>query len=168
MSLVAIGVADCVVMEELMETLSCVACGRKFQPRPQTPRQRYCSDSDCQRERKRRWQSSKLSNDPDYRDNQARAQKAWTQRNPGYWREYREQHPTYVERNRAGQRKRNGRRQRSSIAKMDMLIAPPLPPTGIYRLIRIENNEIAKMDVWTVEITLLSTHSYAPSMIAKR
>ena len=150
-----------------MEITSCAACGRTFQPRPQTPRQLYCSDSACQRERKRRWQSGKLSNDPDYRDNQARAQKAWSQRNPDYWREYRKQHQAYVERNRAEQRKRNHRRQQT-IAKMDMSIAPSLPTTGIYRLIQIENNEIAKMDAWIVEITLLSAHSRVPPMIAKR
>jgi len=150
-----------------METMTCVVCGRRFPLRPQTPRQRYCSDSDCQRERKRRWQSDKLSNDPDYRDNQARAQKAWNQRNPDYWREYRENHQAYVERNRDEQRKRNHRR-RQAIAKMDMSIAPLLPPTGIYRLIHIENNEIVKMDAWMVEITLLSSHSYVPPMIAKR
>ena len=144
-----------------MEITLCAACGRKFQPRPQTPRQRFCSDPDCQRERKRRWQSDKLSTDPDYRDNQARAQKAWNQRNPDYWREYRENHQAYVERNRDEQRKRNHRR-RQAIANMDVSIALPLPPTGIYRLIQIENNEIAKMDAWMVEITLLCSHSYVP------
>lgn len=150
-----------------MEITSCAACGRKFQPRPQTPRQRYCSDSECQRDRKRRWQSDKLSNDPDYRDNQARAQKAWNQRNPDYWRQYRENHQAYVERNRDEQRKRN-HRHRQAVAKMGLSIAPLLPPTGIYRLIQIENNEIAKMDAWMVEITLLSSHSYVTHMIAKR
>jgi len=151
-----------------MEITSCAACGRTFQPRPQSPRQRYCSDSGCQRERKRRWQSNKLSNDPDYRDNQARAQQAWCQRNPDYWREYRKQHQAYVERNRAEQRSRNERYRQASIAKMDMSIAPPLPTTGIYRLIRIESNEIAKMDSWMVEITLLSAHPRVSPMIAKR
>ena len=31
----------------------------------------------CQKERRRQWQKNKLQTDPDYRDNQARAQKAW-------------------------------------------------------------------------------------------
>lgn len=37
------------------------------------------------RERRRQWQRLKLRIDPDYQDNQTRAQQAWTRRNPDYW-----------------------------------------------------------------------------------
>ena len=81
----------------------CICCGDLFEPRPQTPHQTYCSSSTCQRARKRQWQREKLSTDPDYRDNQRDAQRAWQKRHPDYWRQYRSDHPDYVARNRAQQ-----------------------------------------------------------------
>ena len=92
-----------------MENKQFAACGQSFQPRPQVPDQTYCSAPDCQCERRKQWQRRKLQTDPDYQDNQARAQQAWTQRNPGYWREYRESHLEYVERNRVRQQERNAK-----------------------------------------------------------
>lgn len=83
-----------------MERKRCLACDLLFKPRPQVPHQSYCSAPSCQRERRRQWQRHKLQTDPDYQDNQARAQQAWSQRNPDYSRQYRDSHPEYVERNR--------------------------------------------------------------------
>ena len=65
-------------------------------------------------------QRLKLQTDPDYQDNQNRAQQAWSQRNPNYWRDYRESHTKYVERNRAMQLKRNAKLVAGPIAKMDV------------------------------------------------
>jgi len=140
-----------------MESRRCAACGRHLRPRPQVPQQRYCAAAACQRERRRRWQQAKRRSDPDYRDNQARAQRAWHGRHPEYWREYRRTHPQYCERNRTQQRRRNGQRQRAGpIAKMDAS-RPRCPvPSGTYRLSPAAAAGIAKMDAWTVEITLLS------------
>lgn len=100
-----------------MENKQCVACNQPFQPRPQVPGQSYCSAPACQRERRKQWQRRKLQTDPDYQDNQARAQQAWTKRNPDYWLEYRESHPEYVERNRARQLERNAKVTGHTIAK---------------------------------------------------
>lgn len=37
--------------------------------------------------------------DPDYKDNQSRAQQLWNKKNPDYWNKYRRSHPKYTERN---------------------------------------------------------------------
>lgn len=138
-----------------METKQCIACGKDFLPRPQVPHQCYCSASACQKERRRRWQSGKLKTDPDYQDNQGRAQQAWLQRNPDYWRQYREMHPDYLERNRAQQQMRNQRQKAGNIAKMDESI-PALPvQSGIY-VLSGPRDGIAKMDAWIVEIRFIS------------
>lgn len=151
-----------------MESKHCAACGQSFQPRPQNPQQTYCPSRTCQRERRRKWQNFKRKTDPDYQDNQARAQQAWGNRNPNYWREYRETHPEYAERNRAKQCDRNPRPQNASIAKMDASI-PTIPlPSGIYRLSLIASDGIAKMDVWTVEITAHACQCMPHVEIAKR
>lgn len=64
----------------------CAGCGQAFQPRPQAPKQTFCSAPACQRSRKRQWQQSKLQSDPDYRGNQRQAQRAWHESHPDYWR----------------------------------------------------------------------------------
>lgn len=151
-----------------METKQCSACGNTFKPRPQVPNQCYCPDQDCQRTRRRRWQSAKLQNDADYRDNQTRANKSWNKRNPDYWKEYRELNQEYVERNRVLQRERNARRNKNTDAKMDMSDLQSSLPSGIYRLSRLVPEGIANMDAWTVRITTLSGISDKLPVIAKR
>ena len=62
-----------------MECRRCAACDRAFRPRAQVPHQRYCALAACQRERRRRWQQSKLNSDADYRvpSELAPANKTW-------------------------------------------------------------------------------------------
>jgi hypothetical protein len=109
----------------------------------------------CQRERRRRWQQNKRQNDPDYRDNQARAQQAWAERHPDYWRTYRSGHPDYVERNRLLQHKRNVDRDMIAVVKMDA--APHvLPwPSGVCQLRVLAGPTGKKKNVWIVEIRLI-------------
>ena len=80
-----------------MERRRCAACGGAFRPRSQVPAQKYCSGSACQRARRRRWQRAKRQSDADYRENQARAQRAWAQGHRDYWREYRQASPVLRE-----------------------------------------------------------------------
>ena len=65
-----------------METRQCAGCGKHFHPRPQSPQQKFCSEAACQKERRRRWQAAKRQSDPDYRENQARAQAKWVSSKP--------------------------------------------------------------------------------------
>ena len=90
-----------------MECRRCAACDRAFRPRAQVPHQRYCGLAACQRERRRRWQQSKLRSDADYRANQRQAQRAWADGHGEYWREYRARHPDYTDHNRLEQRQRD-------------------------------------------------------------
>jgi len=126
-----------------------------FRRRSQVPEQRYCGLPGCRRERRRRWQRDKRRGDPDYRHNQAQAQRAWVETHPDYWRDYRLSHPEYCERNRAQQRQRD-RRRAAGLAKM----APPGPilpvSSGIYRMVPATATDLAKMAPWTVKITVLS------------
>ena len=151
-----------------MTTKRCACCGKPFQPRPQVSNQTYCAASECQRERRRRWQRDKLKTDADYRDNQSRAQRAWLDRHPEYWREYRDAHPEYVERNRVLQQGRNAKVLASPVAKMDVS-EPALPlPSGVYHLSLATDSGIAKMDVWTVEIRVHACECVPHVVIAKR
>jgi len=107
-------------------------CEGGFIPYPAVGGQRYCSNPECQKTRKRKWQKEKLSRDSDYRGNQAEAQRQWRDRNRDYWRHYRRRNPAYTEKNRMGQRERNRRRRSGSeIAKMDELKGKSVVRSGV-------------------------------------
>ena len=131
----------------------CAACRRLFRVRAQVRGQRYCTARACQRVRRKRWQRTKRRTDPDYRENQARAQEAWRIRHPGYWRAYRATHAHSTEANRAQQARRDAARQ---LAKMDASTAFSPGMSGIYRLSAVDCGDLAKSDAWTVELTVLS------------
>jgi len=98
-----------------------------------------------------------MAEDPDYRDNQRRAQKQWRDSHEGYWRRYRADHPEYDQRNRERQRERNARRRerlRGAIAKMDELSRENSLISGRYRLVPFGEG-VAKMHELTVEIFVL-------------
>ena len=123
----------------------CAACGERFSPCRHVPDQQYCSKPACQRERRRRWQREKLRRDPDYRANQAVAQRRWCERYRDYWRKYRQSHPDYTARNRARQRERNRNRDFNATA-------PLLVP-------------IAKMDVCKYRVIIQLTHWLIVSLL---
>jgi len=146
-----------------MDRTRCAACEALFTRRRNVPDQRFCSKPECQRERRRRWQRQKLKADPDYRANQAAAQRRWRERHPDYWRRYRHSHPAYTERNREQQRQRNRKRARAAtgpsppgVAKMDVYESETAVPSGTYRLIPVAGEKFAKMDAYLVEMHVLS------------
>lgn len=139
-----------------METRCCLGCAKSFHPRAQCPNQKYCSKLACQQTRKRRWHRNKMDTDPSYRANQKDAQSKWLSSHTGYWRGYRAEHPDYVDRNRAQQRKRD---QASRLAKMDVSIGESSIPSGRYRLTPVHTSDLAKTDAWMVNISVISTAS---------
>ena len=144
-----------------MEGRRCSACGKAFQPCPRVRDQTYCGEEECRRARRRRWQRARRQGDADYRDNQARAQRAWTRENSAYWQAYRSERPQYAQadRERAKQRKRDRRRReagRSGFAKMGSIGTFSTVPSGTYLLVPQDEKMFAKMDSIMVDITLLS------------
>jgi hypothetical protein len=135
----------------------CLCCKKRFILHPAVRDQRYCSNPECQRARKRAWQKEKLASDSDYRANQAEAQRQWRSRNRDYWRQYRRRKPVYAEINRIRQRERNRRRRSGSkIAKMDEVKGKSVIRSGRYRLVPLCNSGIAKMDELIVELGVIS------------
>lgn len=99
-----------------MQSFVCQGCGLQRFARSIKQRQQFCGSRECQRLRKNFWQQRKRASDPDYVENQSRAQRAWMDANPNYWREYRAKNPEYVVANRNSQRTRDGAKV---IAKSD-------------------------------------------------
>jgi len=137
-----------------METRCCSCCKKAFHPRAQCPNQKYCSKRACQRERKRVWQRNKLKSDPAYRENQRDSQQRWRAAHSFYHHDYRLKHPDYVARNREQQRRRD---QASRLAKMDASMGESSIPSGRYKLTPVHTSDLAKMDAWMVNISVVST-----------
>lgn len=128
---------------------SCVCCGQSFEPRPQVPKQAYCSAPGCQQARKRRWQQVKLQSDADYRANQQAAQRAWTQCNQDYWRTRRES----SRRAAYPPPPQHSRPDAPPPAPIKMDVSGP--PSGIYRITTHAAPPREAGDSWVIEITWL-------------
>jgi hypothetical protein len=143
-----------------MELRFCRSCGKELRLGAKS-RQFFCASAECQRERRRRWQQTKRKSDPDYKENQSSAQKAWAKRNSNYWSKYRSSHPNYRERNRKFQQERNRKRNSDSIAKMDTNRQNSQDLSGLYLMTPLKDG-IAKMDTLIVEIKVISRSSNDP------
>jgi len=131
--------------------IQCAAphCRRVFDPDPRVKYQRYCGDKDCQRTRKRKWQKEKLAGDPEYKANQRDCQREWHQHHPGYYKKYRQDHPSYRQRNTLLQGYRNAKAR--VIAKMDEFKPAPAKDPGAFYLLPL----IAKMDASPQKVILI-------------
>jgi hypothetical protein len=148
-----------------MQKRPCRACRKKFEPNAQSPEQEFCGDEHCQQERRRRWQKKKRRRDPDYRDNDRRAQRTWAERHREYWPEYRRKHPEYTERNRLAQRERDRRRRGKACSRAGSVLANEdvstsfLPlKSGTYELkpvIPAGSRVLVNEDVWRVQLAVL-------------
>jgi len=138
-----------------MTTKICVACGRKFESRPQARNQTYCSAKACQRERRRRMQKlrrqTKSASMNNSRNNIERAAK-----NAKYMGQYRDQNPVYTETNRKRQSERNQERRAAAIVNEAASVHPFPLPSGRYRLTAIMADGIVSEAAWIVEITFIS------------
>ena len=82
--------------------------------------------------------------------------RAWADSHGDYWREYRASHPDYTDRNRLEQRRRDRHRRAAHLAKMVASTPISAIPSGTYRLLPEAGGDLAKMDAWTVKITVIS------------
>jgi hypothetical protein len=144
-----------------MKERRCAGCGEAYRPCPRVRDQEYCGKERCRRTRRRRWQRAKRQEDADYRDNQARAHRAWAGENSTYWQAYRLGHPEYVQADREGAKRRKRDRRRraveaSEFVKMDSIGPFSSVPSGTYLLVPQEEEKFVKMDSIMVKITLLS------------
>lgn len=141
-----------------MEERRCLACKHMFKPCPHVKHQSYCSNPECQKERKRQWHKQKMLDDSEYKDDRRDAQRKWRVNNPDYWRAYRASHPDYTKKNKEQQKERNARRRERSrqIAKTDASGARSPLVSGIYDVVLSGGDKVAKMDVFRAEIRFIS------------
>ena len=150
----------------MAETFICRCC---HEQRPKNIRlkgnQEYCSRIACQRARKNDWQKRKMVQDGQYREQQYECLSHWRKHRPldQYQRKYRQDHPDYVQRNRAQQLQRN----RKHYALLDLLkivkmdASTPVKSNGYFmKPTRSEApGKTVNMDALFVQLTVLQTHA---------
>ena len=149
----------------MQNMITCKNCGHEVPANFRLKgNQRYCSDPKCQRRRKRAWQKDAMATDKKYRAKQIVCLKRWRKERPlhRYQKQYRDNHPEYVEKNRQKQRLRNDKRRRQrvqltpleKIVKMDAFQNQPIK-SGVYWLAPFAmdtSKKIVKMDALLVEL----------------
>jgi hypothetical protein len=105
-----------------MSDRRCPYCQRLFQPSRFHPQQTVCSRLSCQRQRGRDYHRQKIASDPIYRQVCLDSPRKWRQAHPGYWKDYRRDHPEEVERNRQRQQLRDRRRQLVHLANNSLAL----------------------------------------------
>ena len=130
----------------------CINCGKDIILIPQISKQTYCSSDECQKKRKTNWQKQKLKTDPDYKENQIRAQKAWANRNKDYWQKYRELNQNNDKFENVKTAKEKIIKSKKNVKMDSSKFSAPLVD-GIYTLRIIAARQTVNMDSWVVEIT---------------
>lgn len=90
--------------------------GNLSAPSPYRPYQRACSQAACQRQRRRDYHRQKIASDPVYRQVCLESPRKWREVHADYWKQYRQDHPQQVERNRLQQRWRDEKRRLVNLA----------------------------------------------------
>lgn len=110
---------------------TCAHCGKTALQNIRLKKpQQYCSQSTCQKARRRTWKKRQYHENEQYRKRCLENQKKWRQSYPvdQYQIHYRDTHPDYVQKNRELQRQRNRCRREAShtaIFKKDSLVFHP-------------------------------------------
>jgi hypothetical protein len=133
----------------------CRYCERSFQPSKFQQRQSVCGDTACQRRRRADYHRQKIAADPEYRQVCLDSPQKWRSRNPDYWRQYREQHPEAVERNRHQQHVRDQKQRLRDLANNNSAFDLKHSAAEIWLLgaglQNLANNNSAPAQVWILE-----------------
>ena len=161
----------------------CENCGEERLANPRLKvTQHFCGRSDCQQARKSAWQRERLAEDASARVDQRRLQAKWLEGSTGYWRQYRQENPKKVERNRLlqGLRRQRARQRRQAdasslsssaaathVAKMDAFLGHEI------QLIQLDTEywlvpRVAKMDAFRAKIVVIPGEYQNASRVAKR
>jgi hypothetical protein len=133
----------------------CRYCGQIFQPSKYQLSQSVCREVGCQRRRRVEYHRQKITDDPEYRQVCADSVQKWRARNPDYWRRYREQHPSAVERNCQQQHVRDQKRHLRDLANNNSVLDLKHSAAEIWLtgpgLRHLANNNSAPVQVWILE-----------------
>jgi hypothetical protein len=133
----------------------CRHCHRAFYPLSCQQAQMVGCDPGCQRPRRAQYRRSKIASDPHSREACRESARQWRKQHPDYWKQYREDHPAAVERNRVQQQARDCKRHITRLANnipaSELKSCPAkiwLPGSELHQL---ANNISAPAQLWVLE-----------------
>ena len=109
-------------------------CQQVFQPARYHPQQVVCSQSPCQRRRRRDYHHEKIRSDPLYAQVVQESRKKWRDAHPHYQQQYRERHAQAVERNRRQQHVRDQRHRLQHLVKNNLALNLRHSPAEVWLL----------------------------------
>src|SRR5919112_1150198 len=145
----------------------CLYCQQIFQPSKFQRRQAVCGEADCQRRRRADYHRRKLAADPEYSDVCCDSPRKWRSRNPDYWKQYRQNNPAAVERNRTQQQLRHRKRRLRNLANNTSALDLKHSAAEVWLVgpgaADLANNNSAPAQVWVIEALSPRRTSLPPS-----
>lgn len=133
----------------------CPYCEQLFQPSKFQPKQLVCGEPVCQSRRRADSREHKLATDAEYSQVCRDSAQKWRARNPDYWKQYREQHPAGVERNRQQQQHRDQKRRLRQLANNNAALDLKRCPVEVWVMGNgfgdLANNNSAQGQVWILQ-----------------
>jgi len=133
----------------------CRYCQQVFQPSKFQPSQAVCGGAECQRKRRTDYHREKIAADPEYREVCRDSRQKWRTRHPGYWKQYRENHPASVERNRQQQKFRDRKRRLRNLANNTSVLDLKHSAAQVWLVgpgaAHLANNNSAPAQIWVIE-----------------
>lgn len=145
----------------------CRYCQQVFQPASYHPQQRVCSQTACQRQRRRDYQRQKIASDAVYRQVSQESSQKWRRAHPGYWKQYRQRHPEQVERNRQRQQRRDQKRHLVNLANNNLALDLKSSAAEVWLLgpaaRHLANNTLATCQVMIFQSPATSVPTFSAS-----
>jgi hypothetical protein len=139
-----------------MDERRCRFCQNSFRPSKFQPGQQVCSPPDCQRKRRSEYHKAKIAADPVYREVCQDSTRKWRAHNPGYWKQYRQQHPAAAEQNRRQQQFRDRKRRLRHLANNTSALDLKHSAAQIWLVgagaTQLANNTSAPAQIWVIEV----------------
>lgn len=138
-----------------MSERRCRYCQKSFQPSKFQSRQQVCGAPECQKQRRAEYHQQKIYTDPEYREVCRESPRKWRARNPGYWKQYRQEHPTAAERNCQQQQVRDRKRRLRNLANNTSALDLKHSAAQVWlfgaEAAHLANNNSAPAQVWVIE-----------------
>ncbi len=133
----------------------CRYCQKSFRPSKFQPQQTVCSEADCQRQRRTEYHKEKIACDPEYRQVCQDSSRKWRAANPGYWKQYREEHPASTQQNRELQKGRDRKQRLCQLANNTSALDLKHSPAQVWLVgpgaVDLANNNSASAQIWVIE-----------------
>jgi NAD-dependent SIR2 family protein deacetylase len=142
-------------------SFTCLHCGKNLPVNHRLKKkQKYCSAKSCQQARRSDRKKERYKSDSRYRKKHLDTQKVWREKRPAhqYQREYRQNHPQYVKRNRELQKTRNKNHQKEPATMIVNGTSLFTQPNGgeAYAIFKINNEKIVNGTSFIARMQVLS------------